>query len=89
VGIRRRKAGPDWEAARMPSYRLDSNHWRDRAAQMRLLAAEMTDKEAAAVMLKLADEYNNLADRAETRVKDRADRAKSKKASPDDQQPGA
>ena len=49
-------------------HRYDPAHWRERAAQMRLLASEMNDPEAGAVMLKLANDYDNLADRAANRV---------------------
>jgi len=41
----------------------DANHWRDRAAHMRALS-EMMDSEAAAIVLRLADDYDKLADRA-------------------------
>ena len=51
-------------------HRYDPAHWRERAAQMRLLASEMNDPEAGVVMLKLANDYDNLADSAENRVKE-------------------
>ena len=46
----------------------DANHWRDRAAKMRALSAEMEDFEARTLMLKLANDYDKLADRAEERA---------------------
>ena len=41
----------------------DPKHWRDRAAEMRALAQEMTDAEARATMLRLAHDYDSLANR--------------------------
>jgi hypothetical protein len=46
----------------------DAKHWRDRAAEMRVLSAEMKDFEARTLMLKLANDYDKLADRAEERA---------------------
>ena len=46
----------------------DSKHWRDRAAEMRVLSGEMKDLEARTLMLKLANDYDKLADRAEQRA---------------------
>ena len=42
----------------------DAKHWRDRAAEMRVLSGEMKDFEAQTLMLKLANDYDKLADRA-------------------------
>ena len=46
----------------------DAKHWRDRAAAMRVLSDEMKDFEARTLMLKLANDYDKIADRAEDRV---------------------
>ena len=56
----------------------DAKHWRDRAAEMRVLSSEMFDPEAQSMMLKLANDYDILADRAE----DRAARDKTPARSP-------
>ncbi len=45
----------------------DPQHWYDRAAQMRTLAETMIDGETQAIMLKLADDYDKLADQAARR----------------------
>jgi hypothetical protein len=42
-------------------------HWRDRATEMRALSETTRDVEAAATILRLADVYDELADRAEMR----------------------
>jgi hypothetical protein len=47
----------------------DSKHWRDRAAEMRVLAEEMRDADAACLMHDLANDYDKLADRAAERAK--------------------
>jgi len=52
----------------MPATHLnDSKHWRNRAAEMRLLSTYMTDAEARAIMGRLANDYDMLADRTELR----------------------
>jgi hypothetical protein len=46
----------------------DPQHWRDRAAEMRALADCMSKPETTAVMARLAEDYDKLADRAEARA---------------------
>ena len=45
----------------------DSKHWRDRV-EMRVLSDEIKDLDAQRMMLKLANDYDKLADRAEDRA---------------------
>jgi hypothetical protein len=47
--------------------RLDAKHWRDCAAEMRALSDIMKDTDAIATMLRLAEDYDVLADRADVR----------------------
>jgi hypothetical protein len=47
----------------------DPKHWHERAAAMRALAATM-NHDTRAVMLRLADNYDKLADRAARRAGD-------------------
>jgi len=45
----------------------DPEHWRSRAAEMRALADTMKEPDTVAVMNRLADDYDKLADRAKRR----------------------
>ena len=45
-----------------------AKHWRDRAAEMRVLSCDMKAFDARTLMLKLANNYDELADRAEDRA---------------------
>jgi hypothetical protein len=46
----------------------DVKHWRDRAAEVRVLSTTMKDIEVQAIMTRLADHYEALADWAEARA---------------------
>jgi hypothetical protein len=46
----------------------DPRHWYERAAEMRALSESMNDIEARAIMVRLADDYEKLADRAARRA---------------------
>ena len=43
----------------------DAKHWRDRAAEIRALSDEMKDVKVRSLILRLANDYDKLADRAE------------------------
>jgi hypothetical protein len=46
----------------------DVSHWRDRAAEMLVLSTTTKDSEVQAAMVRLADVYDKLAERAELRA---------------------
>jgi hypothetical protein len=46
----------------------DPAHWYDRAHEARILAERMDDAESRATMLRIAEDYVNLAGRAEQRL---------------------
>jgi hypothetical protein len=51
------------------SFINDSEHWLQRAEQMRILADEVHDEQAKETILRIANEYGYLAERAEQRAK--------------------
>ena len=53
----------------LPVFLNDPQHWRDRADQMRSLASETSDPESRTIMLRVANDYELLALRAERRAK--------------------
>jgi hypothetical protein len=50
----------------------DPKHWRDRAEEARLLAHDMKDTQSREAMLRIAKDYDYLAERAAQRARDRA-----------------
>jgi hypothetical protein len=54
----------------------DPQHWLDRAKEARALAEQMDDPEAKRTMLKNADDYERLAQRAEGRAAGRWSQSK-------------
>jgi hypothetical protein len=59
-----------------PSFINDPKHWRDRAQESRDRAQQMDDPEAKATMLRIAADYERLAERAEQRARGEAPRSK-------------
>jgi len=51
------------------SFINDPEHWRQRAEEMRTLADGISDEETRATMLKIAEDYERLAKRAEQRAR--------------------
>jgi hypothetical protein len=50
------------------SFINDPQHWRERAAEMRKLADSMQDSASKQTMLRMAADYDRLAERAEART---------------------
>jgi hypothetical protein len=51
----------------LASFINDPEHWLQRAEQMRTLADEVHDDQAKETMLRIANDYGHLAERAEQR----------------------
>ena len=60
----------NWSGPSVPQahYINDPAHWRDRAQEMRKMAADITDQNTKQSMLKIAQEYDRLAERAAQRA---------------------
>jgi hypothetical protein len=54
----------------------DPKHWRDRATEARALAEQMDDPEGKRMMLRVADDYERLAQRALERAAGRLPQSK-------------
>jgi hypothetical protein len=68
AGVMRTSPGNVGDVGRDAPRRIQVDHWRDRAAEMRVLSSTTKDIEAQAAMVRLADVYDKLADRAELRA---------------------
>jgi hypothetical protein len=53
----------------MLTFFYDSEHWLQRAEQMRILADEIDDEWAKETALRIANDYRRLAERGEQRTK--------------------
>jgi hypothetical protein len=53
----------------LASFVNDPEHWLQRAEQMRILADEIHDEQAKETMLRIANDYGRLAERAEQRAR--------------------
>ena len=52
----------------MADHLNDPKHWRERAKEARVCAEQITDPESKTRMLKIAEDYEKLAKRAEQRL---------------------
>jgi hypothetical protein len=47
----------------------DPKHWQDRAEEARAMAEQLTDEKSRDAMLRIAKDYDKLAERAEVRLR--------------------
>jgi hypothetical protein len=59
-----------------PHYINDPGHWFKRAAEARAMADQLSDLQAKAAMLRIAEDYERLAERAKARASGRAPNSK-------------
>ena len=66
-----RRRAPFVEASNvmLASFINDPEHWLQRAEQMRVLADEINDEQAKETVLRIANDYGRLAERAEQQTK--------------------
>jgi hypothetical protein len=57
-----------WEVPMALDHVNDEKHWRDRADQMRVLSIMMKDLEVQTIVIRSADDYEKLANRAAQRA---------------------
>jgi hypothetical protein len=62
-----RRAVGGWAVPKVPIN--DPKHWRERAEEARAVADDMSDEKAKQTMLRIAKDYEELARRAELRLK--------------------
>jgi hypothetical protein len=55
-----------------PSFINDPEHWRSRTKEARAIADQMTDADSRSAMLRIADDYDRLAERAAQRAAGRS-----------------
>jgi hypothetical protein len=55
-----------------PSFINDPEHWRSRAREARAIAEQMIDADSRSAMLRIADDYDRLAERAAQRAAGRS-----------------
>jgi hypothetical protein len=70
IARQRRPIGQDDNGWEMPnrSFLNDPRHWRDRAEEARNRADQLDDPQSKSAMLRIADDYELLAERAEARA---------------------
>jgi len=69
TSLRRRASGRRLRADMPASFINDPEHWRHRADEARSIAEQMSDSPSKEAMLRIANDYERLAERAEQRAK--------------------